>query len=329
MQRTWAALAILPVLAVSACGQQETNPADPAAAPTAAHSAGLAGGNAYVALGDSFASMASMANLDDSNPVAAFCMRSADNYPHLVAEQLGLDLTDVTCQGATSADTLAAHEIDGGLVHGQVDSLTEDTALVTLTIGGNDAIFGSPSGCDPRDNSFTDGEGDGATPDPNAAPADPSSPSAADAAAQEAACIADARAANDVSIEDLPVKLDEVYTAIRQRAPQATIVTTGYLPVILASDTCDYATSLSQADLDWFQETTDKLNSVVAQSAADHGALFVMPDDADAHTACASATDRWTSVNGEETDSFPMHPTASGQAAVADAVVSALQTGTA
>src|SRR4029078_6402316 len=64
--------------------------------------------------------------------------RSARNYPHLVAEQLGLDLVDVTYSAATTANVLPDPQ------HGappQADALDGSEDLVTVTIGGNDAGY--------------------------------------------------------------------------------------------------------------------------------------------------------------------------------------------
>ena len=64
--------------------------------------------------------------------------RSARNYPHLVAERLGLDLVDVTFSGATTANVLTDRQ------HGappQIEALDGSEELVTVTIGGNDAGY--------------------------------------------------------------------------------------------------------------------------------------------------------------------------------------------
>ncbi|WP_254515065.1 SGNH/GDSL hydrolase family protein [Novosphingobium sp. G106] len=65
------------------------------------------------------------------------CARSADNYAHQFARNHMLRLVDVSCSGATTADVLGPSQ---GLP-AQIDALTPDTALVTVTIGGNDVGF--------------------------------------------------------------------------------------------------------------------------------------------------------------------------------------------
>ena len=60
----------------------------------------------YVALGSSMAAGPGIPPRDKSAPFRA--ARSAANYPHLVAQRLGLDLVDVTYSGATTAHVLTS-----------------------------------------------------------------------------------------------------------------------------------------------------------------------------------------------------------------------------
>jgi hypothetical protein len=69
-------------------------------------------------------------------------MRSGRNYPHQLAEALGLHLIDATVSGATTATVLHKEQrTTRGKVPPQIDSLVPDAALVTLTIGGNDVSY--------------------------------------------------------------------------------------------------------------------------------------------------------------------------------------------
>ena len=90
----------------------------------------------YVAIGSSMAAGPGLKPRASGSPARAG--RSAVNYPHLVAARLGYDLVDVTYSGATTAHVLAESQ------HGtppQVDALDGSEALVTITIGGNDAGY--------------------------------------------------------------------------------------------------------------------------------------------------------------------------------------------
>ncbi len=59
------------------------------------------------------------------------------SYSRLLAAQLRLRLTDASCGGATTAHVLAPwNELPA-----QIDAVTSDTRLVTITIGGNDLNY--------------------------------------------------------------------------------------------------------------------------------------------------------------------------------------------
>lgn len=73
-------------------------------------------------------------------PVAnRLAMRSARNYPHLLAERLGARLTDLTVSGATTETILHVPQRFLGLgFPPQVRGIAPDVDLITITAGGND-----------------------------------------------------------------------------------------------------------------------------------------------------------------------------------------------
>lgn len=87
----------------------------------------------YVALGSSMAAGPGITPRAEGSPRAA--MRSARNYPHLLAADLGLELRDVSYSGATTAHVLTDRQ-NG--TPPQVTALDGSEELVTVTIGGND-----------------------------------------------------------------------------------------------------------------------------------------------------------------------------------------------
>lgn len=95
-------------------------------------------GTRYVALGSSMASGPGLAPIVDEP-----CQRSGVNYPHRVAAELDVGLTDVTCAGATTDNVLATPQESAGVDAPQLDAVTPETELVTVTIGGNDIQYGS------------------------------------------------------------------------------------------------------------------------------------------------------------------------------------------
>jgi lysophospholipase L1-like esterase len=66
---------------------------------------------------------------------SAPCNQSADNYAHQVAQKFGLELTDVTCGGATTEDMLSRSQHS---LPPQLAAVQPQTQLVTVTVGGND-----------------------------------------------------------------------------------------------------------------------------------------------------------------------------------------------
>ncbi|WP_433530909.1 SGNH/GDSL hydrolase family protein [Micromonospora sp. CA-263727] len=83
----------------------------------------------YVALGDSYASGVGAYPYDSASGA---CLRSPKSYPRTLVSSLGgYTLKDVTCSGATIADVRSK----------QLSALSSNTALVSITVGGNDAQF--------------------------------------------------------------------------------------------------------------------------------------------------------------------------------------------
>lgn len=88
-------------------------------------------------LGSSFAAGPGIRPVDHR-----MALRSARNYPHLLAERLGARLTDLTVSGATTATILDVPQRVLGLgFPPQVDGLSPDVDLVTVTAGGNDLSY--------------------------------------------------------------------------------------------------------------------------------------------------------------------------------------------
>ncbi len=94
-------------------------------------------GSSYVAMGSSYAAGPGILPVEHRG-----ALRSGRNYAHQVAEALSLRLADVTCSGATTSNimTTPQHTLSGTLPP-QIDAVTPDTRLVTITAGGNDAGY--------------------------------------------------------------------------------------------------------------------------------------------------------------------------------------------
>ena len=107
-----------------------------AALVTAPAQAGAASFHKYVALGDSYTAVGDLLQPSDG-PLG--CFRSTVNFPHDLASALHVaDLVDASCGGAVTSDMTGPQSVIGGTNPAQFDSLTPDTDLVTVGIGGND-----------------------------------------------------------------------------------------------------------------------------------------------------------------------------------------------
>ncbi len=87
-----------------------------------------------VALGSSFAAGPGIEPVVDRA-----AGRSGRNYAHLVATRLGASLVDATVSGATTETVLRARQRVGlRTFPPQIELVTADADLVTVTAGGND-----------------------------------------------------------------------------------------------------------------------------------------------------------------------------------------------
>lgn len=124
----WPALLLTSALVVTACGAGGFGHAatDQPRPPI----------RSYVALGDAFVAAPYVGKTDQ----AGGCLRSQEGYPAQVASRLGVTATDVSC---TTADTRAllngAKAPNGkGTLPAQLDAVTSQTDLVTITVGVTD-----------------------------------------------------------------------------------------------------------------------------------------------------------------------------------------------
>lgn len=276
----------------------ELAPVDAAAAPLLP----LAAGFRYVALGDSYTSAPGVTPVDPAAPAA--CGRSAVNYPHLVAEAMSAKLVDVSCGGA---QTMSLYEEQFPGVAAQLDALSEDTALVTLGIGGNDndlfatAIAGCAAGL-------------------------------GDIAAGQAAPCRD-RYGQQFS-EDIAASGEMIRQAlknIRAEAPNARIVVVGYpnlLPTTEAGRlTCIAAgVPFSPEDIAFLDEVERELNAMLKTHAeATKNTYLDTYTPSVGHDMCAAPGVRWIEPTIPLSPAAPVHPNALGQAAVADALAAVLR----
>ncbi|MGX1857096.1 SGNH/GDSL hydrolase family protein [Dietzia sp. NPDC055340] len=272
----------------------------------------------YVALGDSYAAVGRIApGAWSAGPVT--CVRTDDAYPNVVARELGVGtFVNASCGGAVTDDLWAP---DKG-VPAQFDALTEDTDLVSLSIGGNDVGFGAVLvACAVRTNT--------------AAPFLPVIDAVTGPVAEDfdtttgCADVIDRQAT--AALAELDTHLDEVYAEIARRSPDARVVTTGYLAAIpeddatiASSPACEPLMAATRDERDKVRTFQNDLNDVVQAAAERNGATVVIPDEP-GHSMCAPADTRRVDLLGVETGAAPVHPTTVGHAHVADRVLAALE----
>jgi lysophospholipase L1-like esterase len=234
-------------------------------------------------------------------------LRSGRNYPHQVAGRLGLALRDVTCSGATTAHVLhSAQRTVTGPRPPQIDAVTEDAALVTITVGGND--IGYIGGLTVGSLVNTAARGVGLV------------------SGRAAGALRGLRT-YDVTTEDwtrLHADLVEVLEAIRARASQARIVVVDYLTVIGADWQEGWRSPLSAMQAIHVQATAAGLARTTASAAATTEAHLVAASQA-SWTHGVGSAEPW--VTGFEVGvvpfggRVPFHPNLAGMSAVADLVV--------
>lgn len=247
----------------------------------------LSPGSQFVALGSSFAAGPGIPQQ------AATCGRSDHNYPHLVAASLGLVLTDVSCSGATTGNILDTPQ---GNAAPQLSALQPETALVTLTIGGNDITY-----------SASTGRCGGAKPEDRCTDK------------------LDKEAIAQVASK-LTARLGDVVDAIRAKSPRAVIVMVPYPRVIPAQSQRCAAVGLVDADADYLTGLGQQLEDAMVGAAQAHGALVadVYPDS-DGHGPCADEGNRWVNGAVPAGSGVSFHPTARGHEAMAAQVLQVLE----
>ncbi|MEV4438825.1 SGNH/GDSL hydrolase family protein [Streptomyces sp. NPDC049577] len=164
----------------------------------------------------------------------------------------------------------------GDVLSSQLGPLNSATGLVSISIGGNDAGFGDTmSTCVMSD---------------------------------DASCLQRIDQARAFAQNELPAKLDQVYGAIRAKAPAAHVVVLGYPRFYRTGGFC---IGLSDTKRNAINNAADLLDSITAKRAADHGFAFAdVRTTFTGHELCSGSA--WlNSVTLPVDESY--HPTAAGQ----------------
>ena len=263
------------------------------AAPPAGPDTG-GGTGRYVALGDSYTSAPRTGALVGEPPG---CDRSDNNYPRLVAAEIKpATFVDASCSGATTANLTSPQRTANGTNPPQLDSVTADTTLVTLGVGGNDVGFiGLAGEC--------------ATSDKNVSPC--KRKLAAGGQDQLAERI-DATAA----------KIADVLLRIHEKAPQARVVVVGYPTALPDGTGCWPFLPLGADDVAYLRDAAVKMNTMLAAQAKANGAGYAdTAKPTKGHDMCQKAATKWVEDLVPSSPALALHPNAKGERAMADVVL--------
>ncbi len=219
----------------------------------------------YAALGDSYSSGLGAG----SSYSGGSCELSSGSFPALwSAAHASLPFKQLACAGATTADVAGT----------QAKSIPPNTALVSVTAGGNDVGFSTiMTTC---------------------------------ALQGTSACVSAVNAAEDVARTKLPGLLDTAYNAIRANAPNAKVVVLGY-PLFYQLNVffCIGLSSVSRAKID---EGINVVDGSIQTAASGHGFTFADVQKVFVgHQLCSG--NKWLHAVDLADIQESYHPTAAGQ----------------
>jgi len=250
----------------------------------------------YVALGDSYSAASGVLPPDPDAPVN--CLRSTRNYPHVIAGRTGANLRDVTCGAAETKDYFTAQYQN---VPPQLDALSQDTQLVTMTIGGNDSgVFintilqcgtaglstaGQGSPCkDKYGSSFQDTLRTKTYPD-----------------------------------------LVKTLKAVHAKAPRAKVAILSYPWIMPRTVGCFDKMPIATGDVPYVRGIQATLNDVVRRAAGATATTYVdLNRVSEGHDACTPIGTRWVEPVLQGTNPVIVHPNALGEAQMAAQTVKVL-----
>jgi lysophospholipase L1-like esterase len=274
-------------------------------APSASAARALVEAPRFVALGDSYAA-GPLTGAQAGGPSG--CLRSERDYPAVAAAALGMDLTDVSCVGATTGNLTSPEPTHSGNNPPQIDAVTRRTAVVSLTIGGNDVGFtGILEHC---------------------VAATPWGPTRDGRTCEQGYVVGGSdRLAARVAATGR--RVGTLLAEIHHRAPAARVFVVGYpdlLPPVGAG--CWPRVPLTRADVPYLRGVEESLNRTLQRDAARHGATYVDTyTPTEAHNACADGSGRWVQPLVPTSAALPFHPDRAGEAAMSEALVAAVNRG--
>ncbi|WP_375484720.1 SGNH/GDSL hydrolase family protein [uncultured Mycobacterium sp.] len=251
----------------------------------------------YVAMGDS---AAAAPGVPDPAPPPG-CQKSTNDYPSVLARRIApAHFTDVTCSGATTDNITTRPQLTAdGPVPPQIEAVTSDTTLITITIGGNDiGLAADASQC-------------------RAASID--APPCADKFVTGG--VDSISAAITAHVPVWAAMIDDV----RAKAAGARIILVGYLTYIRPGG-CFPDEPVTPTDADYFQSKLNELDDRQKQLATDkHIDFFDTRPLSAGHDMCAAPNERYVEGFVAVNPAAPLHPNAMGAAAIGNALADYLR----
>jgi len=250
----------------------------------------------YVGMGDSYSAASGVLPPDPAAPLS--CLRSSRNYPHVIANQIGAALTDVTC-GAAETTHFFNPQYNG--VPPQLNALSQSTRLVTMTIGGNNngVFINTILSCGTAGLS-TAGQG---------------SP----CRDQYGSSFQDT-----IRTKTYP-QLVNALNAVHRRAPRAKVAILGYPWIMPKAVGCFPTMPVAKGDISYVRGIQWTLNDAIRRAAAATHTVYVNFNQvSEGHDACRPIGVRWIEPVLPTTNPVVVHPNALGEAKMAARSISVL-----
>lgn len=213
------------------------------------------------------------------------CFQSPESYGYTVSNMTGLPFHHLACTGAKADDGLYGdQERDGFILPAQLKQAFEGgtPSLISITIGANDARWTQFI----RQCYYITCGYDIDT-------------------ARYAAYLADLKL-------ELNVIMAKIHTLSSGTPPQ--VIVTGYYQP-LSTTVCNDTAGLTTNEISWLRARTNALNNAISGTVAKYSYAKYAPVDFAGHELCSN--DPWIQSPAQ---GAPFHPTAAGQAAIANAV---------
>lgn len=250
----------------------------------------------YVALGESFTAQSGNPEYNREP-----CERAPGTYPTLVARALHLDLTNVACSGADSADL--SSQTQPGSAGPQVTEVGTHVRLVTILIGLDDLgvfpyrFITELAACEAGNSTRPVEQTCQALPDMEAAPL-------------------------EAEVSAAGKNLAMALAWLHRHRPRAEVYVLDY-PAVVGTAACSANEYLVPADAVLYRSVLEQLNGVVAADASEASVGFV---NLYRPSLTPGGCPHWLAPP-TATAVFPLHPSSSGLEAMAATVESAIRHG--